>query len=370
MTEALVKVEPQYLAATDALEAQERAAIDIQIATAKRYPRTMSMVREKVLELATIDQSTAAECWYSLPREGKVISGPGVRLAEIVASSYGNLRTATRVVAIDEKHVTAQGVCHDLETNNAVSVEVKRRITNKYGKRYGDDMVMVTANAACAIALRNAVFKVVPGALLHDVFQKVKQVGMGDERTLAETREAIFAYFKGLGIDEKRVLGTVSKRAREDVTLEDAATLRGLATAIKEGTTTVEESFPKPKGDSPLAAGRHEKKGGGGEGGAGNPPEARQGEAAPELPPVSEQEPAPEAEIGDVVLFSKEPVMQARPKYVLVATVGSAPVGRHQTIEGRYYCGGCDAELGDDGSTCAHLEAYKAKLAEGDDGAE
>src|SRR5678816_4803120 len=98
--------------------------------------------------------------FYSLPRGGRNIVGPSVRFAEVVASSWGNIRSGARIIDIDDKFITAQGQCFDLEKNICVQVEVKRRITKKDGKRYDDDMIGVTGNAACSISLRNAVFKV------------------------------------------------------------------------------------------------------------------------------------------------------------------------------------------------------------------
>lgn len=226
------------------MESQVRGEIDVQIATAKAYPRIVSHVTKKILDLATISQDTAESCWYTLPRGGKAIEGPSVRMAEIVAASWGNLRVQSRVVGDDGKIITCQAACIDLETNFAAQVEVKRRVTDKSGRRYNDDMIVTTANAGCAIAFRNAVFKVVPGALLKDVMGKVKQVAMGDERTLKSKRDAAIAHFAGQGISKERIFGVIEKQDIDDITLEDVAILRGLATAINEGTTTLEEAFP------------------------------------------------------------------------------------------------------------------------------
>ncbi len=258
MTEAKGVLVPSELVSPGAIiEAQERASVDLQIATAKKFPRELSRVKERLLELATSTQETAESCFYALPRDGKVIEGPSIRLAEIVAMSFGNIRTGCRVIAIDESHVTSQGACHDLESNNASSVEIKRRITNKHGKRYSQDMIVTTSNAANSIAFRNAIFKVVPKALFQVEFDKIRGVGMGTERTLNARRTALFEYFKGQGVAADQVLAVVEKRAPEDITLEDLSVLRGLANAIKEGTTTVEESFLRVVDTSMLKAGRH-----------------------------------------------------------------------------------------------------------------
>src|ERR1700760_4459967 len=104
-----------------ALEASARAEIDMQISTAKRYPRMLSKVKSDMLSFATLDEETAAACFYSLPRGDKNIQGPSVRLAEIAVSCYGNLRAGSRAVQTvttgDSPHVIVQAVCHDLERN-------------------------------------------------------------------------------------------------------------------------------------------------------------------------------------------------------------------------------------------------------------
>jgi hypothetical protein len=184
------KVGAWQVVSAEALEAQERANVDIQISTAKRFPRTLSHVQKRIIDIASMDRETAENCWYALPRAGKVIEGPSVRMAEIVASAYGNLRIASRVVGVDDKYVTCQGACHDLENNVAVSTEVKRRITDKKGRRYDDDLIMVTSNAANSIAMRNAIFKVVPMALFKSAIAEIRKVGMGEGRTLQQARDA------------------------------------------------------------------------------------------------------------------------------------------------------------------------------------
>ena len=131
-----------------------KAEIDTQIATAKAFPRSMGVFLKKAESMAIVTQDVAASCNYSVSRSGKKIEGPSVRLAEIVCAAYGNLRYGSRVIMNDGKTITAQGICHDLENNNCATVEVKRRMTNKDGKTFSEDMQVVTGNAACAIAFR------------------------------------------------------------------------------------------------------------------------------------------------------------------------------------------------------------------------
>jgi len=233
------------------LEAMERASIDVQISTAKKYPRTLSVVKAQMLSFATLDVETAAGCFFTLPArkggDGKPIQGPSIRMAEIALSTYQNLRAGARKMADDGKTVTVQGICHDLQNNVCVSVEVQRRVTTKEGRRYSDDMVNMTCNAACSIALRNAVFRVVPLALVKPIYEAAKKVAVGDAKTLATRRADALAHFTKMGVDRARVFAALGVKALEDVTLEHLEILIGYANSIKDGDATIDETFPEPK---------------------------------------------------------------------------------------------------------------------------
>ena len=248
----LENVEVMQINNAETLAALTRSEIDVQIATAKRYPRNLAQVKNNIETLATMDEDIAGSCFYTLRRQGKVIEGASVRMAEIIASSWGNLRVQARIVGNDGKVITAQGICHDLESNLATSVEVKRRITDKTGKTFSEDMQVVTGNAACAIAMRNALFKVVPAALVKKVIDKAKKVSLGESMTLETSRAKMLAYFKTIGVEEKQILDYLSIEKVDEINVDMVVELRGLANAIKEGTTTVKEAF-EPKVDEQKA---------------------------------------------------------------------------------------------------------------------
>jgi hypothetical protein len=235
------------LVAPSALGVISRAEIDIQIATAKAYPRSMKAFQHSAIEMATIDQETAESCFYRLPRkedgETKWIEGPSVRLAEIVAVSYGNLRCGARLVEEGERFVTAQGVVFDMERNVFYTSETRRRITTSKGRRYGDDMIATTVNAACSIALRNAIFRAVPLALVKPVLTKAKEVAIGKGKSIGEMRLAALQNYERIGASQADVLAMLGRVGVEDITLDDIVTLRGLFTAIKDREITLEQAL-------------------------------------------------------------------------------------------------------------------------------
>lgn len=152
-----------------------------------------------------MDQETAEDCFYVLRRKDKdgndsVIEGLSVRMAEIIANAWTNLRVATRIIGNDGRMITAQAVCHDLETNVAVCKEVKRSIVTKKGYTFSQDMQVVTGNAAASIALRNAVLTVIPKAVTKRIINNVKKVALGQSIDLETSRQNVIQYFAKLGV--------------------------------------------------------------------------------------------------------------------------------------------------------------------------
>jgi len=227
------------------VDALERANIDSQVATAKRYPRDIRRCIDNSIVLATMDLATAQSCSYALPRGGKPITGPSVHLAKIIVSNWGNMRTEAKVVQITDKEVVSRGTCWDLETNVASAFEVRRRITDKDGRRFSDDMITVTGNAANAIAYRNAVFAVVPKAITERIYIASQQLITGDlsdADQLLKKRTSVLNDFKNnYGITEEEVIKLCGKQTVNQIKSEEIALFLGIKQSLIDGDTTVEE---------------------------------------------------------------------------------------------------------------------------------
>lgn len=233
------------------LQAINRAEVDIQIATAKQYPRDINASLNKIATYAMMDKETAEDCFYVLRRQdangnSSVIEGLSVRMAEIIAGAWGNLRVQTRIIGNDGRMITAQAICHDLETNFAVSKEVKRRITTKSGKTYSEDMQVVTGNAAASIAFRNAVLAVIPKAITKRVINEVKQVALGQAIDVETARKNCLANFAKAGVNESMICQYLGIKSIAEIDKERLFELRATWNAIREGTTTVQETFIQP----------------------------------------------------------------------------------------------------------------------------
>lgn len=244
---------------SNAVESITRGEIDIAIKTARAYPRQIGPVKQAMMSFATLDEETAASCFYTLPRGGKTIQGPSVRLAEIAVSCYTNLRAGSRIIETvtrgENPHVVVQAVAFDLEKNVSVTIEKRRRIVGKKSKggQIDEDDINLAANACSAIAFRDAVFKVVPLALIKPVFEAARRVAVGDARTLSDRRAKCFETFAKMGVAKEAILRSREKKSIEDIGLEDIEILIGLHNAIREGEVKIDEAFPPAERKDPAA---------------------------------------------------------------------------------------------------------------------
>jgi hypothetical protein len=240
------------------MESITKAEIDVQISTALAHPRSLAQFYRRAEAMITADQDTAESCFFKITKGGKVIEGESIRMAEIVASCYGNLRSAVHISGYTPTRVSVRAVCHDLETNNLIAVEKQSKTTYSDGRPYNEDMAVTIANATISKALRDAIFRVVPKALLKPLREKAKLVAFGTGQAFIDRRKKAFDWATVTRkVPADRVFAVLGVKGIEDMSVEHLEILTGLKNAIMEGDQTVDEAFPpivdaKPMFDHPA----------------------------------------------------------------------------------------------------------------------
>lgn len=227
------------------LVALAKAEIDMQVSTAKAFPRQVDKF-QRTMRSWIGNPDIAEACIFSLPRAGKNIEGASVRFAELAVAAWGNCRVMARVVSVEQGTVSAQGVFHDLETNAATSDETQRSIKNSKGHRYPPDMIVVTGRAACAISRRNAALAGIPRAVWEPLYQEARQTVAGDQQSLPTKRAAAVEYLQKVGVTLPMVLATLGVASIDEITVDHIASLRAAARQIRRGESTIEQAFIDP----------------------------------------------------------------------------------------------------------------------------
>jgi hypothetical protein len=101
--------------------------------------------------------------------------------------------------------------------------------------------------------------KVVPKAITKNIIGRVKEVALGQAIDLETSRQNIIQYFAKLGVSEQQLYDYLGIKKMEEIDTEMVYELRATANAIKEGTTTVQETFIKPAEEKAAAAKAKEK---------------------------------------------------------------------------------------------------------------
>lgn len=239
-TGEITRIDPTVLTSIYKIE------VDAQVATAKQWPRrSIKEIRNELVSMACLDEDTAEEMIYALPRGGKPIRGASVRFAEALMYCYGNGRVDAYVVDINKqgKYVEAIGVYYDLERNVGRRARVRRRIVDRRGFIFNDDMILVTGNAACAIAGRNAILTGIPKPIWGESYARAYAMIAGTIETLATKRNKAVKAFAHFGVKPEQVFMALGYKDESQVQLDDIVTLRGMISALKSETETVESMF-------------------------------------------------------------------------------------------------------------------------------
>lgn len=336
---------------SSAIESITRGEIDIQISTAKRYPRSISEFKNKALAMVSIDEQTAESCFYSRPvgkdpqtGKQKYAEGMSVRLAEIVAACYGNIRHGSFIVSQTDRQVVARGFAHDVESNVAATCEAVEATIKRDGRPYDERMRVVIAKAALAKADRDAIFKIVPRALCRVLEDTARKVAIGDAQSIERRRVAALQWAGKLGVTEARVFSALGVKGADDITGEHIKTLLGLKTALQDGDITVEEAFPHAQAEAfpvaPAAAAetpktprgkkRAETPAGASESPTGSKPEAPASDA-----PAPAEKPAasPPAESGSGELFHVEQPKEEGAADVLLRRLEKEGITEKQVVD-------------------------------------
>lgn len=235
---------------TSALAVMERADIDMQIATAHQYPRSIKQFTQRARDMVTVDKETAESCIYRRPvgkdESGKMqyAEGESIRMAEIVAACYGNIRVGGLITEMTPRFVKAVGVAHDLESNYAAKAEVVEATIKRNGQPFDERMRVVVAKAAQSKAIRDAIFRVVSKSLCKSIVAEAKQVIFGKEEPLTVRRARVGEWLKKLSIEPMRVFVALGVKGLEEIGQEELEALTGIRTALKEGDVTIDEAFP------------------------------------------------------------------------------------------------------------------------------
>lgn len=214
---------------------------------AKQFPRDQFVAWGKIKE-ACARKTLAEVSSYEYPRGGEKVSGPSIRLAEVIAQNWGNISHG--VVELEQRtgESTAMAFAWDLETNTKVEkiFTVKHEIsTKKMGlKKLTDprDIYELVANMG-ARRQRACILSVIPKDITDAAVAECEKTLMGNNtEPIADRIKKMLDRFKEQGVTKEMI----EKRAGytfDKFTEKDIVNLVKVYNSIKDGIGKREDYF-------------------------------------------------------------------------------------------------------------------------------
>jgi hypothetical protein len=236
-----------------------RAELDVQVATAKQYPRDLAAWRTGVLDALAADPNLAAVCTYSVKKGGSEnVTGPSIRMAILLVSEWTNLRCRILQGRVEHGRLTARCEIWDLERNQAISTEESRSILKSArngGGRYGPEMIENAMRSAMAFAVRSAVFKIIPERLWRPLWHESQKIAQQEAAgDLPERRKVAVSFcVNRLKVMEAQICARLGVSGVELIDAAKLVELKAVLEAIKSKATTIQAEFmDDPAGAAPA----------------------------------------------------------------------------------------------------------------------
>ena len=244
---------------------QSRAMQEVQgaMVVAKRFPRDEIASTSRILKAC--ERKTLAEVsQYAYPRGGTTVTGPSIRLAEVIAQNWQNLTFGIQELARNESISEVEAYCWDLETNVRASRKFQASHV-RYSKARGlteledpRDIYEMVANQG-ARRLRATILEIIPGDIIEAAIQRCEDtLKKQTKESLKERLVKMVGVFEEMGITQPMIESRLGHPMKNTIEIE-LANLRKIYMSIKDGMAKREDFFDvratgqQPSGDESLA---------------------------------------------------------------------------------------------------------------------
>lgn len=228
--------------------ATSRQAQEVQAAmvVAKRFPRDETEAYARIMK-ACKRKSLAESAVYEYRRGGQAVTGPSIRLAEVLAQNWGNLDFG--MIEMEQKNGESKvmAYCWDLETNvrqTKIFTVAHFRATKSGGYALTDprDIYEMVANQG-ARRVRSCILGVVPKDIVDEAVAECgRTLRDGKEPISDRIRKMVSVFQENFGVP-KEALETFAGCNTEAFTEQTLLSLGRIYTALKDGAAKREDYF-------------------------------------------------------------------------------------------------------------------------------
>lgn len=232
-----------------ASSSREMEEIKGQIFMAKQFPRNVFQAEQRILD-ACKRPSLASTAMYQYPRGGTKVTGPSIRLAEVIAQNWGNISFGVKELEQRDGESVAMAYAWDLETNTRQekTFTVKHSLKAKGSiKKLTDprDIYEKVANDG-ARRLRSCILGVIPGDIIDNAIKQCEDTLKGNSKGPLKDRvaAALKAFKENYRVTQEMIEERFGYHA-DAFTEIDYLNLIKIFNSLKDGMSKVEDWFDK-----------------------------------------------------------------------------------------------------------------------------
>ena len=242
---------PQTQAMSTAQSDSQRAIAEVQAALviAKQFPRNLIEAYDRVMN-ACQRPGLAQSAVYSYARGGTSVTGPSIRLAEMLAQNWGNIQYGIRELSSENGESTVEAFAWDVETNTRQTkvFQVPHiRYTRQGTKKLTDprDIYELVANNG-ARRLRACILGVIPGDVVDAAVDQCEKTIHASADTSPEGVQKLIKAFEQFGVSKDDIEGFIQRRV-DAITPANVVSLRKIFTSLRDGMSSAKDWFKGAK---------------------------------------------------------------------------------------------------------------------------
>lgn len=243
-------------------EIREVASVQAQIVSAKKFRRDEHYALERIMSFCK-RPGVAKSSQYLYPRGGQTVEGPSIRLAEEIATAWGNIDYGITELEREEDRTLVESYCIDLETNVRASRKfwVYHEVTlkNKTVKKLTDsrDIYELAANYG-ARRLRSCIQSIIPKDIFDEAIavcnMTLRLLEDGQKNLSLEDRTGnLLRAFKSVGVSREMIERRIGHLI-DEIDSNEIIELGKIFNSIKDGVSKRADWFEFSKTESGLAS--------------------------------------------------------------------------------------------------------------------
>lgn len=258
LAQALAPAQNRHGTLTAAAEVESnRAVAEIQgmMLISKRFPRNEIQARDKILN-ACMRKGLAEKSQYSFSRGGTDITGPSIRLAEVMVAAWGNIVPGWREISRMNGVAELEAYAWDLETNTRWAMLFQQRLfrntkTGGYPLTDERDIYELCANQA-ARRVRACILKLIPGDIVDDAVAQCNETLRRNIEITPALLASTVEKFAQYGVTKEMLEARIQRRL-DSIQPAQVIALGRIYTSLQDGMSKPEDWFDVTAGKADIA---------------------------------------------------------------------------------------------------------------------